>query len=123
MQDKVWKIVNSNLVSVIISAGGAAFFAHWFTKSYREQELKLLAKRNDELEQDCSLYRRDNYQLLSTNARVVSEYTILKNRFDDCRHQFDYSWCFWRASNHYDNKQNTTLTNSVVASNQPNMRN
>lgn len=77
MKEKAWKIANTNIVSGIVSGIGAAYCTHWFTKSYREQELKLLTKRNEELEQDCTQYRRDNDQLLSTNARIVSEYTIL----------------------------------------------
>lgn len=100
MQIQTW-------LRILLLGFGTVTATYWFSRSYREQELKTLQKTLEASQKDlaaATLELKEVDSKLSglaiTHARLGSEYMMLTNRLSNCRFNFSNSWCFWRNDNH-----------------------
>ncbi len=118
---KVWTIANTNLITNLINGIWTVSLTYLFSKSYREQELKMLQKNLETAQKDLESTHVELKDLDSklrgltiTYAKLSSEYMMLNSRLSNCRFDFSSSWCFWRNQNYETRPDNTPETQLSV---------
>lgn len=103
---KAWNFANGNLVSILL--GGIV--SHQLTKSYRDEEIKLLTKDIDNLKDDLRNREEDtkkvnlandllrtNYMIQSTKLLSCETMNIrYENSLSEYKSAYNDSWCFLR---------------------------
>jgi hypothetical protein len=100
MRQKSWGIFASG----ILSGAAGSLLTQRFIKSYREEEIRSLVKKNDQITDDFTSYRKHDTVLASLNRTLLTEFIILSSRFDECQHQQRHSIFLWKATDNSSNK-------------------